>query len=231
MTPSKKRFAPLRPSLFPTQAPMEFVFVVPRDDIFPDCYPHGLVPFGEELSFKSFEQTVTEHGFFVERPRAEQEPAWKQVIPYTALVRDDEVFLVRRLKQGGEARLHDKLSIGIGGHVNPVDLPSEGPRNPIAAATRRELEEELNIEGTWDLTPLGMLNDETNPVGAVHVGYVQIAHLTGDASVREVDQLKGDWTSLEELARLAESDANFETWSSLLLPHLFAALPKPTPTA
>ena len=210
---------------------MEFVFVVPRDDIFPDCYPHGLVPFGEELSFQSFEQTVTEHGFFVERTRAEQEPAWKQVIPYTALVRDDEVFLVRRLKQGGEARLHDKLSIGIGGHVNPVDLPSEGPRNPIAAATRRELEEELYIEGTWTLTPLGVLNDETNPVGAVHVGYVQIAHLTGDASVREVDQLKGDWTSLEELTRLAKSDVNFETWSSLLLPHLFANLPKPTPTA
>jgi predicted NUDIX family phosphoesterase len=210
---------------------MEFVFVVPRDDIFPDCYPHGLLPFGEELSFTSFEQTVTDHGFFVERTRAEQEPAWKQIIPYTALVRGDEVFLVRRLKKGGEARLHDKLSIGIGGHVNPVDLPSEGPRNPIAAATRRELEEELNIEGTWSLKPLGVLNDETNPVGAVHVGYVQVAHLTGDASVREVDQLKGDWISFEELARLAESDANFETWSSLLLPHLFASLPKPIPTA
>jgi len=210
---------------------MEFVFVVPRGDLFPDCYPHGLVPFGEGLSFESFEQTVTEHGFFVERTRAELEPAWKQIIPYTALVRGHEVFLVRRLKRGGEARLHDKLSIGIGGHVNPVDLPDDGARNPIAAATQRELEEELSIEGTWTLTPLGILNDETNPVGAVHVGYVQVAHLTGDACVREVDQLQGDWTSLEELARLAESGANFESWSTLLLPHLFATLSNPIPTA
>ena len=210
---------------------MEFVFVVPRGDLFPDCYPHGLVPFGEEYSLESFERAVVEYGFFVERPRAEVEPAWKQVIPYTALVRGDDVFLVRRLSQGGEVRLHDKLSIGIGGHINPVDLPQDGARNPIAAATQRELEEELEIEGTWTSTPLGILNDDTNPVGAVHVGFVQVVHLTGDASVRETDQLEGDWTSLEELVRLAESDTNFETWSSLLLPHLSANLPDPIPTA
>lgn len=210
---------------------MEFVFVVPRGDLFPDCYPYGLVPFGGECSLDTFERAVAEHGFFVERPRAEVEPGWKQVIPYTALVRGEEIFLVRRLKQGGEARLHDKLSIGIGGHINPVDLPDEGPRNPIAAATVRELEEELHIEGTWTTTPLGILNDDTNPVGAVHVGFVQVAHLKGDASVREIDQLQGDWTSLEELTRLARSDANFETWSSLLLPHLPANLPDPIPAA
>jgi len=210
---------------------MEFVFVVPRGDLFPDCYPHGLMPFGEECSLKSFERAVVEHGFFVERARAEVEPAWKQVIPYTALVRGGDVFLVRRLKRGGEARLHDKLSIGIGGHINPVDMPQDGVRNPIAAATWRELEEELEIEGTWTSTPLGILNDETNPVGAVHVGFVQVVHLTGDARVRETDQLEGDWTSLEELTRLAESDANFETWSSLLLPHISACSPDPIPTA
>ena len=73
---------------------MEFVFVVPRGDLFPDCYPHGLVPFGEECSLESFERAVVEYGFFVERPRAEVEPAWKQVIPYTALVRGSDIFLV-----------------------------------------------------------------------------------------------------------------------------------------
>ena len=210
---------------------MEFVFVVPRGDLFPDSYPHGLVPFGEDCSLESFQQAVVEHGFFVERARAEVEPTWKQIIPYTALMRGGDVFLVRRLKKGGEARLHDKLSIGIGGHINPIDLPSEGPRDPIAAATTRELEEELNVDGTWTSAPLGVLNDDTNPVGAVHVGFVQVIQLEGDACVRETDQLEGDWTSLEELARLAESDANFETWSSLLLPHLSAALPDPLPTA
>ena len=68
-------------------------------------------------------------------------------------------------------------------------------------------------------------------MGAVHAGFVQVIQLDGDARVRETDQLEGDWTSLEELARLAESGANFETWSSLLLPHLSAKLPDPLPTA
>ena len=53
---------------------MEFVFVVPRGDLFPDSYPHGLVPFGEDCSLESFQQAVVEHGFFVERARAEVEP-------------------------------------------------------------------------------------------------------------------------------------------------------------
>lgn len=215
---------------------MEFVFVVPRGDLFPDCYPHGLVPFGEEYSLERFEQAVMDHGFFVERARAEVTPDWKQVIPYAALMRSNhdgghEVFLVKRLKKGGEARLHDKLSIGIGGHINPVDLPTTGPRNPIAAATQRELEEELLLDGTWASAPLGVLNDETNPVGAVHVGFVQLIQFTGEASVRETDQLEGDWTSIEELNRLSQGDANFETWSSLLLPHLSANLPDPIPAA
>lgn len=214
---------------------MEFVHVVPRSSLFPDHYPHGLVPFGPDTPAELWLSRAEQHGFFVERAYAETTPDLKQVIPYTLVVRGAEVLCLQRSRRGGEARLHDKLSIGVGGHINPEDIPTpeelaEHPewsaRNPIPKATIREVaEEELSIEGDWQLQPMGLLNDDSNPVGAVHVGWVQLMRVEGTVEVRETDQLSGRFLSVPELIRLAEGGANFETWSALLLPHLEAFLP------
>lgn len=209
---------------------MEFVFVVPREKLFPEHYPHGVVFFGEGLDEEAFRTVWCEHGFFVERAYAERTPSLKQVIPYTVVTRGGEVLLLRRTKRGGDARLHDKLSIGVGGHVEPRDLPGADPRgaatalhprDPIPNATRREvLEEELAVEGSWTLHTVGLLNDDSNAVGAVHVGLVQVLEVEGDVQVRETDTLHGSFVTPEGLAgRLAEG-ANFETWSSLLVRQL-----------
>ncbi|MEM9800704.1 MAG: hypothetical protein AAGA20_10300 [Planctomycetota bacterium] len=219
---------------------MEFVFVIPRTALFPECAPHGLALFGDgggavAWSSDRFERCVERDGFFVERDHAERTPELKQVIPYTLVVRGQDVLLLQRTKGGGEARLHDKLSIGVGGHVNPVDAIETEPNgatlrrsnpqrrsNPLAAATRREvMDEELVVEGATRLRQVGLLNDDTNAVGAVHVGLVQVLELLeGDARVREVDCLRGAFVPLFELVERAEAGANFETWSSLLIPHL-----------
>ena len=237
---------------------MEFVFVVAREEIFPESTPHGLELFGETLptgnssaegarSEADFRDTLERSGFFVEREYAERTPAFKQVIPYTLVMRlsdaeKPEVFRLRRTRAGGEARLHDKLSIGVGGHIEPVDLPgakgltsldvltphspADGPvprslRDPIPGATRREvLDEELEVEGPWRLHSLGLINDDTNPVGAVHVGLVQILEVEGAVRVRETEQLEGLFVPLAELQEELAAGANFETWSSLIIPHL-----------
>lgn len=206
---------------------MEFVFVVPRAQLFTECTPHGLACFGEEWSRDAFHGAVREHGYFVERDHAETDPSLKQVIPYTLVMRGEEVLLLTRTKGGGEARLHNKLSIGVGGHVNPVDAidPVDATRrvdDPLPAATRREvMEEELEVTGTTRLTSVGLINDDTNAVGAVHVGLVQVLELLdGDARVREVDQLEGSFVTLAELRARAERGDNLETWSSLLVPRL-----------
>ncbi len=209
---------------------MEFVFVVPREKLFPDSYPHGYLPYGEG-SLRSnplqgaLEQRVEEHGFFVEREYAERTPSLKQVIPYTIVERGGKVLCLTRTKSGGEVRLHNKLSIGVGGHINPVDLTA-GPegqdsRNPIPQATQREvLDEELNVEGAHTLRSVGLINDDSNPVGAVHVGWVQVLSTEGEVSVREVDQLIGSFHTVSELQGMLENGANFETWSSFLIPKL-----------
>jgi predicted NUDIX family phosphoesterase len=207
---------------------MEFVLVVPRRDLFADCYPQGFRPFGQGLSAEALERAVREHGFFVERRRAERDPDLKQIIPYTLVARrgDDgqcQVLLLRRLGKGGEARLHDKLSIGVGGHVDAGDARDLGEgelERVLDLGTRRELHEELVLEETPSLRRVGLLNDDSNPVGAVHLGLVQVARVQGQVSIRERDVLDGRFETLSALGALHAAGANFETWSACLVERL-----------
>jgi predicted NUDIX family phosphoesterase len=228
---------------------MEFVFVVPRNALFPDFYPHGLLPFaevspsasgmsshaGSTFSLAAFESAVAREGFFVERAYAERRPDLKQVIPYSIVECDARVLLFRRLGAGGEARLFEKHSIGIGGHINPEDLESGSlprpGRNPIDAGTRREVEEELAVRGTYEVRRVGILNDDSNGVGAVHVGVVQVITVQGSVEIRERDQLEGRLVATDELRAMLAKGANFETWSGLLIPRLDEILPKPIAVA
>ncbi len=220
---------------------MEFVFVVPRESLLPSFYPHGLVAFGDadpasgdswsadRIGREAFERTILEHGFFVERDYAERSPHLKQIIPYGVVVAGGEVLLLKRLSKGGESRLHDKLSIGVGGHINPCD--ADGGRDGLlAAATHRELAEELAFDRIASVRAVGILNDDSNPVGAVHLGLVNVVTIDGPVSIRETDQLEGELRTPSSLRSLLAEGADFETWSSLLVRDLEAFLPHPTAT-
>jgi predicted NUDIX family phosphoesterase len=205
---------------------MEFVFVAPREELFRGgCYPQGFHPLQGEAGLAGqgepgLRRVLQEQGFFVERPRAERNPAWKQIIPYTVVVADGRVLLLRRRSQGSEARLHDKLSIGVGGHVNPEDLLPGGPSALVETAARREIEEELEVRGSYELRLVGFLNDDSNPVGAVHLGLVHVAHVSGSVGIREQDVLEGRLVELEDLRQHLARGENLETWSSILIAHL-----------
>ncbi len=196
---------------------MEFVFVTPREALFPSCSPQGFQRFRSEEDSHEFLERLTRQGFFVERERAERTPAWKQAIPYCVVTSDERVLLTKRRAKGGEARLHDKLSIGIGGHINPVDR--EDSSDLVRAAARRELAEELEVRGAYELRLAGYLNDDSNPVGAVHVGLVFAAIASGPVHIREQDVLEGELVDPGELRALVARGANLETWSSILIAH------------
>jgi len=213
---------------------MEFVYVVSRDELFPDCYPQGLIRFpaegAERLPDEAFDRAsvlerIDAHGFSVERRYAERSVHLKQVIPYTIVVVEDpesspRVLVVERLPQGGEQRLVGRLSIGIGGHINPVD--DDDPLHVVESGTARELDEELFLSGERRIEAIGLINDDSNPVGAVHVGLVQVLYLGpgGSASVRETDVLEGTLVPPSELQRQLRDGANFETWSRVLVENL-----------
>lgn len=195
---------------------MEFVYAVQRADLFDLAYPHGYLganEHGDEV--RTLVLRARERGFFVERRFAEQNNQWKQIIPYAVVVRGSEVLLLQRSKKGGDARLHDKLSIGVGGHINPPDA-EDG--DLLANAARREIEEEIAISGTFHAEPVGVINDDSNPVGAVHLGVVHRVVLErGDVVVRETDVLTASFVALERIEALARDPAvNLESWSRLI---------------
>lgn len=208
---------------------MEFVLVVPRRALFPEHYPQGMARLTAS-NLNNFRQVIDEHGFFVERERAEREPEWKQVIPYVAIAQGDvhpeRLFVMRRLKSGGEARLHGKRSIGVGGHINPEDArPGEPRSKAVLRGALREISEEVHILGdsgqVAELQPIGLINDDATAVGAVHVGLACVLRTSSEVLVREEEILEGRLIEPSEIARLREDGADFETWSSFLLDALF----------
>jgi predicted NUDIX family phosphoesterase len=157
---------------------------------------------------------ATRHGEFRPRAEAETDPSWKQLIPYL-LVRDGErIFLMRRSKAGGDERLHDRYTIGVGGHVNPEDTD-------VLGGLRREWAEEIKADFEPEFEPLGVLNDDDNAVGAVHLGLVYQADVGGrQIEIREHEKLEGSFASVEGVAAVADK---LETWSALLFEFLTGA--------
>jgi predicted NUDIX family phosphoesterase len=161
---------------------------------------------------------VRRDGFFMRRGDAEEDPAHKQVIPYLVLRDGPSWFLMRRTRAGGDARLHDLWSIGVGGHLNPGDGDVEG-------GLRREWAEEVvaDFEPAFDV--VGLLNDDTTPVGAVHLGVVFVADAAGrPVTIRETDKLTGSFVTTEEVAAVRD---DMETWSRLVFDALAAPATDP----
>lgn len=187
---------------------MEQVLVVKRSEVsrFIDG-KNGLIRENEQEIF----DTVLARHEFMPRPEAEERSDYKQIISYVILRRGEEVFVMRRLNKGGEARLHGKISIGVGGHINPLDDKGD----LLMRGLWREIHEEVEINGEYgELTPCGFINDDTNSVGSVHLGACFILPVQGEVSVRETEKLEGLWMTPAELR---ENYDNMETWTQIAL--------------
>jgi predicted NUDIX family phosphoesterase len=191
-------------------SPDEQVLVVPRASVIRNEGWLGMRADGLEATLEA----VRTDGFFMRRGDAEDDPTHKQVIPYLVLRDGHRWFLLRRTRAGGDARLHDLWSIGVGGHLNPGDGDVEG-------GLRREWAEELVADFEPAFEPVGLLNDDTTPVGAVHLGVVFVADAGGRAvTIREVDKLTGAFATTDDVAAVRDA---METWSRLV----FDALTEP----
>src|SRR3972149_6052734 len=128
----------------------EEILVVPRADLFWNGPFRGVSTTGLDESL----QRVRHHGFFSRRGDVEEEPSLKQIIPYLVVRRAGQYMLFRRTRAGSEARLHDLYSVGVGGHISKTDV--DGAGDVVAAGLRRELEEELVIDGAWSARLAGV---------------------------------------------------------------------------
>jgi predicted NUDIX family phosphoesterase len=155
---------------------------------------------------------------FEPRAAMEGDPSFKQVIPYLVLRDGDRYFLMRRTRAGGDARLHDRWSIGVGGHLNPGD-------GDLVGGLRREWAEELVADFVPEFQLVGLLNDDTTDVGTVHLGAVYVADAAGrPVEIRETDKLSGSFAAPSAVAAVAE---DLETWSRLVFEFLEGAVAGP----
>jgi predicted NUDIX family phosphoesterase len=189
--------------------PGELVLVIPRPSIMADPGWLGITADG----LAGFEALVRARGEFRPREDVEVDRAWKQVIPYLVLRDGPRYFLMRRTQAGTDTRLHDRWSIGVGGHLNPGD-------GDLAGGLRREWREEVEAAFEPEFTLIGLLNDDTTDVGSVHVGAVYVADAAGRAvAIRETEKLTGAFADRSEVAAVVD---RMESWSALVFAHLEA---------
>ena len=153
-------------------------------------------------NLETIRQFILDHHTFLPREQAEYDNTVRQIIPYVIL---------RRLKKQTETRLHEKLSLGVGGHINPTE---EAADDPIAAGLWRELSEEVTLSQITSLTCVGLINETTGGVSDYHTALVYLLETTGEVTVRETEKMSGSWASPQELSAVFD---RLETWSQIVL--------------
>ena len=187
----------------------EIVLFVERTDL----EDWGGLSHGFKADLNDTYHRISSKHAFAARSVLEEDPTRKQIIPYVVISDGVRLYVTARKKAQTEARLHGKLSIGVGGHISEDDV--RGESDIIRAGMMRELHEELRLDCTAKPEFQGFLNDDSNSVGQVHLGAVFFAIASPESvTVRETLKMDGFWMSIDEI--MAER-ARLETWSSLVL--------------
>lgn len=186
----------------------EDILVVPRVAL------NGLLQHG--VTAASMGQVATiigQNKLFKPRFLMETDPTYKQVIPYLVFTCNDKLFLMQRKETASEQRLKGKYSLGIGGHIRQEDMTSDS----LFDWAQREFHEEVNYTGRLQIEAIGLLNDDTDEVGNVHVGYVLL--LRGDLeNITIRSELKsGQLLTYDECQNYY---AHMETWSQMVFSYL-----------
>lgn len=152
---------------------------------------------------------------FFRRGDMEHDPSFKQIIPYSIITHGGNVLRYTRGHGGGEERLHALASIGIGGHINNGDMAANGAwgADSYRCAVERELAEEISLPEGFSDKIVALLNDDSNPVGQVHLGVVHLVRVpTASVTSREEDIAQLEWVTPETLVL---SGDRLESWSAL----------------
>ncbi len=195
------------------QQTVEHVLVVPTELFHEVGHFQGFQPRAEP-----YLQTLLDPAYTSYRPRdaVEEDPSFKQLIPYCIFRHDGKLFHYTRGKAQGEGRLHSKRSIGIGGHISSED--HTGCSAVYQEAMRREISEEVFLESDYTERCLGLINDDETEVGRVHLGIVHVFDLEAPkVRPREQSIMETGFAQPSELAREIE---RFETWSQICLKFL-----------
>ena len=203
----------------------ELVFAFPTDEFWKlvTYKKKGLIKENSEVL-----KTIVQNGLFLRRSELEEDPSFKQIIPYAIIsnkepyppagggVRQSQSFyLFRRTSNQTEKRLHNKFSLGVGGHMNPNDS-MESKEQYLIDELKRELYEEVKLLNGClieDIEFIGFINDDTISVGCVHIGLLYNIHVSNkEVYINETDKMTADWIDKSNLAEFYEG---METWTKI----------------
>lgn len=191
----------------------ELVFTVPTVD----CW--NLITYKEQgLIYGNGNELkmIVQKGLFRKRNESEEDPSFKQIIPYAVISNQESFYLFRRAPGQTEKRLQHKFSLGVGGHMNPSSS-TELNEQYLIDELRRELFEEVRLfDGCSiaDIEFIGFINDDTIPVGRVHIGLLfNIRVSNKNVYVNETNKMTGAWVEKSNLAGFYEG---METWTRIV---------------
>jgi predicted NUDIX family phosphoesterase len=189
----------------------ELVFAFPTDEFWKLMpYKIGLIKENSEVL-----KRIVQNGLFLRRSELEEDPSFKQIIPYAIISHKESFYLFRRTSRQTEKRLHNKFSLGVGGHMNPNDS-MELKEQYLIDELKRELYEEVKLLNGClieDIEFIGFINDDTIPVGRVHIGLLYNIHVSNkEVYINETDKMTGNWI---EKSNLAEFYGGMETWTKI----------------
>jgi predicted NUDIX family phosphoesterase len=205
----------------------EEILAVHKDALFgnnKEGFFEGFIP----KRSNEFEDRIIESGIFLLRNDtskeqllpAEKDANFKQIIPYVVLKHENKFFVYQRISKGTEERLHNNYSIGVGGHINPIDMDKinrlirNKEQSIIEYGMLKELNEEIkHREDSIDFRQIGYINFEGNDVAKVHFGIVYLVNLKNPADVREKHKITGKFMTKEEISAIHD---NFEDWSKIV---------------
>lgn len=184
----------------------EKILVVRRSSLFPKGAWQGI----KKVDFDQYIHIIDHKKEFHPRTMMENDPTYKQIIPYLVFTYNNTYFVMQRKSTASEQRLKNKFSLGIGGHIRKEDMT----KTDIFDWAKREFHEEVSYNGNLDIVPLGILNDDTNAVGKVHIGFVFL--LIGNSNEISIkSELKsGTLMSLDQCNTLYNQ---MENWSQLIV--------------
>jgi len=166
-----------------------------------------------------------DNSMFLSRKQIENDPSYKQIIPYVLIKFEDQFLYYIRGKRSGEQRLVSNGSLGIGGHVSIYDNMITNPNSDVSVvyknAVKREVAEEVEIDSQYTDTIIGVLNDDSNDVGRVHFG---IVHLW----VIDRPNVKKRESEITQLSFLSTEELKFkimtlESWSKICFEYIMTA--------
>jgi len=191
----------------------ELVFAIPRDGLW------KLIPYKKKGLIRENSEIlkwIIQAGLFHKRSELEDDQSFKQIIPYAVISSGDSYYLFKRTSGQTEKRLHNKFTLGAGGHMNPGGS-MESKEQYLINELKRELFEEIRLLNGClieDIEFIGFINDDTIPVGKFHIGLLYNIRVSNkEVYINETDKMTAEWIDKSNLAGFYEG---METWSKII---------------